>query len=82
MSIYNDLFGPLDSDYCNIFFFFMVLAFVYFLISMVGLFIVILSKNQKKDGKTIGLILTNAIMMLIVYFTHRTLYSMCISSLR
>jgi len=82
MSVYNDLFGPLDSDYCNIFFFFMIFALVYFLISIIGLFIILLSKNQKKDGKLIGLFLTNSIMMLIVYFTHRTLYSMCITSLR
>jgi len=82
MSIYNDIFGPLDSDYCNIFFFFMVFAFIYFLISIIGLFVVLL--NKKKEGKSnlIGLIMTNSIMMLLVYFTHRTLYSMCISSLR
>jgi len=81
MSMYNQLFGPLDSDYCMIFFVLMVIAFIYLVLSVLGM-IGYMFSSKKRDSKIFGLFLTNALMMVFVYFTHRTLYSMCLSSLR
>lgn len=81
MSMYNQLFGPLDSDYCMIFFVLMVIAFIYLVLSVLGM-ITYMFSSKKRDTKLFGLFLTNTILMAFVYFTHRTLYSMCLSSLR
>ena len=81
MSLYDNLFGPLDSDFCNIFYIFMIITFIYLVLSILAMIAYVFS-NKKKDKKIVGLIFTNAIFMAIAYFTHRTLYSMCISSLR
>ncbi len=81
MSLYDNVFGPLDSDFCNIFFVFMIITFIYLVLSIFGMIAYMFSK-KRKDGKIVGLFFTNAVFMAIAYFTHRTLYSMCISTLR
>lgn len=80
MSVYNNLFGPLNSDYCMIFYVLMLITFFYLIISVLMILGYLLA-SKKKEGKVVGLLTTNALIMLIAYFTHRTLYSMCISSL-
>lgn len=81
MSLYDNIFGPLDSDFCNIFFIFMIITFIYLVLSIIGM-IGYMFSNKKKDSKIVGLFFTNAVFMAVAYFTHRTLYSMCISTLR
>lgn len=81
MSLYNNLFGPLDSDYCVIFFVLMIISFIYLVLSLL-LAIGYIFSNKRKDGKLVSIFFTNAFIMGIAYFTHRTLYSMCLSSLR
>ena len=80
MSVYNSLFGPLNSDYCMIFYVLMLITFFYLVISVLFILGYLLA-SKKKEGKVVGLLTTNALIMLIAYFTHRTLYSMCIASL-
>tara|TARA_A100001035_G_C27502476_1_gene372641 strand:- start:165 stop:410 length:246 start_codon:yes stop_codon:yes gene_type:complete len=81
MSVYNNLFGPLDSDYCVIFFVLMVISFIYLALTVL-LAIGYMFSSKKKDGKVFGFLFTNAIILAIAYFAYRTLYSMCLSSLR
>ena len=80
MSVYNNLFGPLNSDYCMIFYVLMLITFFYLVISVLMILGYLLA-SKKKEGKVVGLLTTNALIMLIAYFTHRTLYSMCVASL-
>ena len=81
MSLYDNVFGPLDSDFCNIFFLFMIITFIYLIITILAMFGYLFSA-KKKDKKVVGILFSNAVFMFVAYFTHRTLYSMCISSLR
>jgi ABC-type bacteriocin/lantibiotic exporter with double-glycine peptidase domain len=81
MSIYDTVFGPLDSDFCNIFYILMIVTFIYLILNILGM-IAYMFNNKKKDSKINGLFFTNIVGTAIAYFTHRTLYSMCISTLR
>lgn len=74
--MYNLLFGPLSSDYCNLFFVFMLIGLLFIVVNIIGLLYAL------NHNKLIPLFSSNLIMALITYFTHRILYSMCLSSLQ
>jgi hypothetical protein len=76
MDLYNTLFGTLSTDYCNLFFVFMLVGLLFIVINVIGL-IYSLSKNTK----LFPIFLSNFIMAVFTYFTHRILYSMCLASL-
>lgn len=80
-SLYDNLFGPLDSDFCFIFFVLMLISFFYLVLTILAMVGYVFAA-KKKDKKIVGALTSNALMLAIAYFTHRTLYSMCISSLR
>jgi hypothetical protein len=70
------LFGPLSADYCNLFFVFMTIGLLFIVTNIIGLFY---ATNNKK---LFPLFVSNLIMAVFTYFTHRILYSMCLSSLQ
>jgi len=75
MGFYNMLFGPLSADYCNLFFVFMTVGLLFIVTNIIGLFYAATNK------KLFPLFVSNLIMAVFTYFTHRILYSMCLSSL-
>ena len=76
MDLYNTLFGPLNSDFCNLFFILMILAIVFIITNVVALLY-----SFSNNRKLIPLFISNLIMSLFIYFLHRVLYSMCLVSL-
>lgn len=76
MDVYNMLFGPLSADYCNLFFVFMTVGLLFIVTNIIGL---LYAANNNK--KLFPLFVSNLIMAVFTYFTHRILHSMCLSSL-
>ena len=76
MNYYNLLFGPLSSDFCNLFFIFMLVGLLFIVINVIGILHSLVNKN-----KLLPIFVSNLIMALFTYFTHRILYSMCLTSL-
>ena len=75
MDLYNMLFGPLSADYCNLFFVFMTVGLLFIVTNIIGLL------YATNNTKLFPLFISNLIMAVFTYFTHRILYSMCLSSL-
>lgn len=71
------LFGHLSVDYCNLFFVLMVLALLFVVSNVFGLFYAFTS-----DRRLLPLFISNLIVSLFTYFMHRILHSMCLSSLQ
>jgi hypothetical protein len=69
------LFGPLDSEYCLYFYVLSILAFVSFLMIIIGS--VIMTLQGKMDSKVAVTMLFTALMYFVSYFQSRLLYSMC-----
>ncbi len=80
MSLYNQVFGPLNADYCLIFYVLMVFTFVSLVMIVLGA-LMYLMKGGKIDMKLGGLLCMNSLVTLIGYLAYRTLYSMCSASL-
>jgi hypothetical protein len=76
MSLEKMLFGPVNSDYCLLFYVLMILVFIGIVLNALAMVYELL--NKQKLNKALVLSLVHG---LILYFTHRILYSMCISSL-
>ena len=73
----QDLFSPLNQQYCDYFYFLSVLFFVLFVLAAGK---VIMSFFGKKSMKvTDGLIIVS--QPLLLYFINRLYYSMCVGSL-
>ena len=71
------LFGPLSADYCNLFFVFMTLGLFLITMNVIGIFYAYF--NHKK---LYPIFVSNLIMAIFIYFTHRILHSMCLASLQ
>ena len=80
MSLYNQVFGPLNADYCLIFYVLMVFTFVSLVMITLGA-VMYLFNGGKLNMKVGGLLCMNSLVTLVAYFAYRTLYSICLSSL-
>lgn len=83
-SIDRIVFGPLDSRHCLLFYTFSVVGFVLFCLVflstiMIGLFIK-QKKNRKFSLLEISFSIYVLMVLFMVYFENRILYSMCIKS--
>jgi len=76
MNFYNMLFGPLSSDFCNLFFVLMLVALFFIILNIIGLLFA-----ATKNKKLYPLFISNLITGLFMYVHSRILYSMCLSSL-
>lgn len=79
MDLMNNLFGPLDSKYCALFYFLAILAFIN--IVLVLFITPVMIYNEPKKVKTIVSILFLLLLSLIPYFMYRLFFSMCTNSL-
>lgn len=76
MSLVSLLFGPLNSNFCMLFYVLMVVVFLG-IVSILGTMFFLLVNGKKIDVTYVSLLLN----FVIVYFTHRILYSMCRNTL-
>jgi hypothetical protein len=81
MSLEKYLFGALDKKYCNFFYFFTVLMFVFFAMGVLGLLMKLIKGGKKSLSSTeLTLVVYNLLLTFVSYFTYRLLYSMCMGS--
>lgn len=71
----NDVFGPMSSNYCNIF---LILSAIYlvFTIIFAGSFLMALTTKKASFQNKIYMF-TGFITYLLFYVTHRIFYNMC-----
>ena len=75
--VFGNLFGPLSREYCLWFYWLSVLGFVFFVLTIVGGLIMLLSA-KKFSPELLHSVVMTSIMYGIFYFQNRLLYSMCI----
>lgn len=83
-SVDGIIFGPLDSRHCLLFYTFSIIGFVLFCLVLLSTITIGLFMKQKKN-RTISLLEISfsiyvLMMLFMVYFENRILYSMCIKS--
>lgn len=79
-SLENYLFGPLDKQYCLLFYAFAILAFFSFVITMVGGVYGLISSYKKFSFTEMFFIAYSLLMSFLIYLQNRLLYSMCVNS--
>lgn len=74
----NNVFGPMSSNYCNIF---LVLSAIYlfFTVLLGGSFLVSLTNKKASMYSKISMML-GFITYLLFYITHRIFYNMCVKT--
>ena len=79
MSLYNTLFSPLSSEYCNFFLYVIIFSFVILITSAIY---IIYSLVNKKSNITFAQIMILLFQPLLLYFVNRLYFSMCVSSIK
>jgi len=79
MGFFDGLMSPLSKDHCAFFYYLGLLSLFFSLIALVGL---ISGLFQKKSGYAMGAYFMSFLSNLLMYYTLRIYYSMCIVSLR
>lgn len=71
------LFAPYGREFCNYFYFLMILTFIFFVVAVIqAVYLMIKRKIGVVDG------LMSIVVPFILYFTERLMYSICISAIR
>ena len=79
MGLSNNLFGPLDSKYCALFYILTIVAFINtVLVLLISPVMVYTSPNKVKGGLTAVFLI---LLSLIPYLMYRLFYSMCTKTL-
>lgn len=79
-SLENYLFGPLDKQYCMLFYIFAILGFFAFFIALIGVVVSLVKGTKKLSMTELFFVAYSLLMSFLVYLQNRLLYSMCISS--
>jgi len=79
-SLENYLFGPLDKQYCLLFYVFAILAFFSFVVAMVGGVYGLISSSKKFSFTEMFFVAYSLLMSFLIYLQNRLLYSMCVNS--
>lgn len=77
----NDLFGPLPKKYCLYFYLLSIIGFAIFLFYALLFLYIIFTASKKIDASFYVMTSYMLINSLLIYFTYRLLYSMCMNSL-
>jgi hypothetical protein len=77
-SLMNDIYGPLNRNYCIYFYALSVLGFV--LLSITFLSMILMLVTKKISSESLVHMLMIAVGYGIFYFQNRLLYSMCIGN--
>jgi hypothetical protein len=78
-SLENYIFGPLDKQYCLLFYVFAVLAFFSFAVALVGAVVGLLNGSYKLSVTELFFVAYSLLMSFLLYLQNRLLYSMCVS---
>jgi membrane-bound ClpP family serine protease len=73
----TSLFTPLDRKYCDWFYYLAVIAFIFMVLTLLGLVFALFSKKGIR-GEIVGGAIYTALMYAIFYFQNRLLYGMCV----
>jgi hypothetical protein len=79
MNFFDSLMSPLSKDHCMLFYYLGLLTLLFALFALVGL---ISGLFQKKSGYAMGAYFMSFLSNLLMYYTLRVYYSICIVSLR
>ena len=79
MSFFDSLMAPLSKDHCMFFYFVGLINLLLAVLAIVGFVAGLL---QKKSGYAMGAYLMSFFSNLLMYYTLRIYYSICIVSLR
>jgi len=81
MSLHDTFFGPLNKNFCAIFYVFTIISFIGICVTVIGGIGVFLKKPRLLDYKnTIASILV-LFNLTLVYFIYRLFHTMCVKSL-
>lgn len=76
----EQVFGPLDTQFCDYFFILSALGFVFLIFLFFSAFSVILSSKRLPDGFYMQLFYMSLVYF-VLYFQNRLLFNMCKGSL-
>jgi len=71
------LFTPLDRKYCDWFYYLAVIAFIFMVLTLLGLVVGLFSKKGLKS-EVVGGAVYATLMYAVFYFQNRLLYGMCV----
>ena len=69
-------FGPYNREFCNYFYFLMIITFIFFIVAVIQTGYLLF---KKKIGIVEGIMAV--VVPFIMYFTERLMYSICIGAL-
>jgi hypothetical protein len=74
----NSIFGPMSSNYCNIF---LILSAIYLFFTVVlgGSFLLSLTNKKMSFTARVSMV-AGFITYLLLYITHRIFYNMCVKT--
>ena len=81
MSLHDTIFGPVNKNFCVIFYVFTVISFIFLCIAVFGGIAVFLKKPKLLDFKNVFASLLALFNLTLVYFVYRVIHTMCIKSL-
>jgi hypothetical protein len=79
-SLENYIFGPLDKQYCLLFYVFAVLGFFSFSVALIGAVVGLVNGSRKFSITEMFFVAYSLLMSFLIYLQNRLLYSMCIST--
>ena len=78
-SLEDYIFGPLDKQYCLLFYVFAVLGFFSFVVALVGAVAGLANGSHKFSVTELFFVAYSLLMSFLIYLQNRLLYSMCVS---
>jgi hypothetical protein len=81
MSVHDIFFGPLNKNFCVIFYIFTIISFLAICVAIIGGIGVLIDKPKLLDYKHTIAALLVLFNLTLVYFIYRLFNTMCIKSL-
>jgi len=79
-SLENYIFGPLDKQYCLLFYVFAVMGFFSFAVALIGAVVGIVNGSKKLSVTEMFFIAYSLFVSFLIYLQNRLLYSMCVNT--
>lgn len=78
-NIMDLIYGPLPKDYCNFFYIFSIIGFIYFILALISFTYLAVIKKRSVGFYLQSLYVLGAFF--IFYFQNRLLHTMCVRSI-
>ena len=79
-ALHDILFSPLDKNYCDVFYYYMIFSFLLLVAGTLSLAVVLFKVGRKIKFEIFAVGIIELLLVTIVYLQQRVLYSMCIKS--